>query len=53
VKQEEIDELAIQYNKTKDPGIRDQWYKAVKKFSEILKFNKKKTKHPYQAFWEE
>ncbi len=30
--QREIDELAIQYNKTKDPGIRDQWYKAVRKF---------------------
>ena len=24
------DELARQYNKTKDPGIRDQWYKIVK-----------------------
>ena len=24
------DELANQYNKTKDPGIRDQWYKTVK-----------------------
>ena len=24
------DELANQYNKTKDPGIRDQWYKIVK-----------------------
>ena len=24
------DELARQYNKTKDPGIRDQWYKTVK-----------------------
>ena len=24
------DELANQYNKTKDPGIRDQWYKKVR-----------------------
>jgi len=24
------DELARQYNKTKNPGIRDQWYKTVK-----------------------
>jgi hypothetical protein len=24
------DELARQYNKTKDPSIRDQWYKTVK-----------------------
>ena len=48
--QKEVDELAIQYNKTKDPGIKDQWYKAVKRLAEILQFNKKKTKHPYQAF---
>jgi len=26
---DKADELAKQYNKTKDPGIRDQWYKAV------------------------
>tara|TARA_R110002012_G_scaffold1551_4_gene7710 strand:- start:1172 stop:1309 length:138 start_codon:yes stop_codon:yes gene_type:complete len=25
-----INKLAIQYNKTKDPRIKDQWYKAVK-----------------------
>ena len=24
------DELARQYNKTKDPGIRDQWYKLIR-----------------------
>ena len=24
------DELARQYNKTKDPGIRDQWFKLIK-----------------------
>ena len=24
------DELAKQYNKTKDPGIRDQWYKLLR-----------------------
>ena len=24
------DELARQYNKTKDPGLRDQWFKLVK-----------------------
>tara|TARA_A100001391_G_scaffold6543_3_gene4235 strand:- start:170 stop:322 length:153 start_codon:yes stop_codon:yes gene_type:complete len=49
VTQREIDELAIQYNKTKDPGIRDQWYKAVRKFAEILQFNKKKTKRQCQV----
>jgi len=25
----ELDELANKYNKTKDPGIRDQWFKKV------------------------
>jgi len=24
------DELARQYNKTKDPGIRDQWFKLLR-----------------------
>jgi hypothetical protein len=24
------DELARQYNKTKDPGLRDQWFKLLK-----------------------
>ncbi len=24
------DELARQYNKTKDPGLKDQWYKLLK-----------------------
>ena len=26
----EADELARQYNKTKDSGLRDQWYKLLK-----------------------
>ena len=26
----ELDELAVKYNKTKDPGIRDQWYKLLR-----------------------
>jgi hypothetical protein len=25
----ELDELANKYNKTKDPGLRDQWFKKV------------------------
>jgi len=29
----EADELAKQWNKTRDPGIRDQWYKLVKTVS--------------------
>ena len=24
------DALAVEYNKTKDPGIRDQWYRLLK-----------------------
>ena len=31
---DKADELANQYNKTKDPGIRDQWYATVKKAAE-------------------
>ena len=31
---QELDELAVQYNKTKDPGIRDQWYKLLKTVSQ-------------------
>ena len=27
---DKADELARQYNKTKDPGIRDQWYKLLR-----------------------
>ena len=30
----EADELARQYNKTKDPGLRDQWYKLLKTVSQ-------------------
>jgi hypothetical protein len=26
----ELDELANKYNKTKDPGLRNQWYKKLK-----------------------
>ena len=26
----EADKLAIQYNKTKDPVLKDQWYKLLK-----------------------
>ena len=29
----EIDELAIMWNKTKDPVYKDKWYKAIKNFS--------------------
>ena len=29
----EADQLAIQWNKTKEPGIRDQWYQKVKEIA--------------------
>jgi IS4 transposase len=31
----EADDLARQYNKTKDPGLRDQWYELLKKVSQV------------------
>jgi hypothetical protein len=30
----EADELARQYNRTKDSGLRDQWYKLIRKVSQ-------------------
>ena len=32
----EADELAIQWNKTKDTGIRDQWYQKVKEAAKFV-----------------
>jgi len=31
----EADELARQYNRTKDSGLRDQWYELIKKVSQV------------------
>ena len=31
---DKADKLANQYNKTKDPGLRDQWYKLLRQVSE-------------------
>jgi IS4 transposase len=31
----EADDLARQYNKTKDPGLRDQWYELLKTVSQV------------------
>ena len=33
MRMKEIDELAIMWNKTKDPVYKDKWYKAIKNFS--------------------
>ena len=30
---EQIDKIAIEYNKTKDPKYKDLWYKKVKEWS--------------------
>jgi len=30
----EADELARQYNRTKDSGLRDQWYELIRKVSQ-------------------
>ena len=30
----EADELARQYNRTKDSGLRDQWYELLRKVSQ-------------------
>ena len=32
---DKADELANEYNKTRDPGIRDQWYKLIKTVSQV------------------
>jgi hypothetical protein len=30
---EKLDEIAIEYNKTKDPKLKDLWHKKVKEWS--------------------
>ena len=32
---DKADKLANEYNKTKDPGLRDQWYKLIKTVSQV------------------
>ena len=32
---QELDELANEWNRTRDPGIRDQWYKLIKTVSQV------------------
>ena len=32
---DKADKLANEYNKTKDPGLRDQWYELIKKVSQV------------------
>ncbi len=39
----EADKIAIEYNKTKDPGLRDQWYKLLKQVPPESALSHKKT----------
>ena len=32
---DKADKLANEYNKTKDSGLRDQWYELIKKVSQV------------------
>ena len=32
---DKADKLANEYNKTKDPSLRDQWYELIKKVSQV------------------
>jgi hypothetical protein len=32
----ELDELANKWNKTRDPGLRGQWFKKVSQVSQVL-----------------
>ena len=41
--QKEIDEAANNYNKTKDPKYKDQWYKLVKEFADGFDYFKRRT----------
>ena len=32
----ELDELANKWNKTRDPGLKNQWFKKVSQVSQVL-----------------
>ena len=32
---DKADALAVEYNKTKDPGLRDQWFKLIRTVSQV------------------
>lgn len=36
MKQEQLDEIARQWHRTKDPKYKEQWYKAVKYYAQFL-----------------
>jgi hypothetical protein len=51
---DKADKLANEYNKTKDPGLRDQWYKLLKQVPPALALvkapSRKKTLGKAQTF---
>jgi hypothetical protein len=36
MKREQLDEIARQWHRTKDPKYKEQWYKAVKDYAQFL-----------------
>ena len=41
------DELARQYNKTKDPSIRDQWFKLIRTQVPVPEYLQVEKEHTY------
>ena len=39
---QELDELANEYNRTRDPGIRDQWFKKVNQVPRVSVLEKER-----------
>ena len=44
---DKADELARQYNKTKDPGIRDQWFKLIRTQVPVPEYLQVEKEHKY------
>jgi hypothetical protein len=44
------DKLAIEYNKTKDPSIKDQWYKTIKSVENLREDKYKSRKVGWTIF---
>ena len=43
----EADELARQWNKNKDPGIRDQWFKLIRTQVPVPEYLQVEKEHKY------
>ena len=44
---DKADELARQYNKTKDPSIRDQWFKLIRTQVPVPEYLQVEKEHKY------